>query len=345
MDKHYSYRAIVPPVTESKVRPLWSVMIPTYNCAAYLRETLASVLIQDPGAEIMQIEVIDDHSTQDDLARIVEELGRGRVSFYQQPQNVGHIKNFQTCLERSRGQLVHLLHGDDCVRNGFYRTMQRGFDQHPEIGASFCRHIIMDEQGHWQYVSWLEQSEPGILDHWLERIAVEQRIQTPSIVVRRAVYEQLGGFDRRLTWTEDWEMWVRIAAQYPVWYEPQALALYRIHSNSSSGQKTRSGENMRDVRRSISIFQAYLPETNAAKLVQKARENWAIEAIYTASIFVNQQDFTAAMTQIREALKCRCSLVVIQKIVGMSLRLILEWFEQIMKNKPQDQKSSGEAKL
>ena len=94
MDKYSSYRAIVPPVSEQIVRPLWSVMIPTYNCAEYLRETLASVLVQDPGAEIMQIEVIDDHSTQDNPAAIVEELGRGRVGFYQQPQNVGHIKKF-----------------------------------------------------------------------------------------------------------------------------------------------------------------------------------------------------------------------------------------------------------
>lgn len=41
-------------------------MIPTYNCARYLRETLASVLAQDPGRDNMHIEVIDDRSTKDD---------------------------------------------------------------------------------------------------------------------------------------------------------------------------------------------------------------------------------------------------------------------------------------
>ena len=40
---------------------------------------------------------------------------------------------------------------------------------------------------------------------------------TPSIVVRRSVYERLGSFDRRLVCAEDWEMWVRIAAHYPIW--------------------------------------------------------------------------------------------------------------------------------
>jgi glycosyltransferase involved in cell wall biosynthesis len=111
-------------------------MIPTYNCANYLRETLNSVLVQDPGSELMQIEVVDDCSTLDDPEAVVKELGKGRVQFYRQPENVGYIKNFETCLQRSRGQLIHLLHGDDCVRDGFYRKMQGLFEEYPEIGAA-----------------------------------------------------------------------------------------------------------------------------------------------------------------------------------------------------------------
>jgi cellulose synthase/poly-beta-1,6-N-acetylglucosamine synthase-like glycosyltransferase len=45
---HNTYRAIIPFIPDDVPRPLWSVMIPVYNCANYLRETLASVLIQDP---------------------------------------------------------------------------------------------------------------------------------------------------------------------------------------------------------------------------------------------------------------------------------------------------------
>ena len=49
----------IAPVPAGVRRPRWSVMIPTFNCAKYLRETLGSVLAQDPGPERMQIEVVD----------------------------------------------------------------------------------------------------------------------------------------------------------------------------------------------------------------------------------------------------------------------------------------------
>jgi glycosyltransferase involved in cell wall biosynthesis len=86
------YRPTITPLPSDELRPLWSVMIPAYNCAQFLRETLQSVLAQDPGPEIMQIEVVDDCSTRDDPEAVVAELGRGRVSFFRQPQNVGHCE-------------------------------------------------------------------------------------------------------------------------------------------------------------------------------------------------------------------------------------------------------------
>ena len=72
MEKKSFHSATILPITDEGKRPIWSVMIPTYNCANYLRETLASVLAQDPGADVMQIEVVDDHSTKDDPKAVVE---------------------------------------------------------------------------------------------------------------------------------------------------------------------------------------------------------------------------------------------------------------------------------
>lgn len=324
VDQHQSYRAEIPPVPDGVPRPFWSVMIPTYNCARFLRQTLESVLIQDPGPGLMQIEVIDDGSTLDDPGAVVGEIGKGRVRFYRQAQNVGHTKNFETCLKRARGKVVHLLHGDDYVQEGFYRKLQNAFEIQPEIGAAFCRQIFMHDTGE-QAFSPLEQTESGVLRDGLERLALEQRIMTPSIVVRRDVYERLGGFDSRLICTEDWEMWVRIAAQYPVWYETEPLAVYRMHSASNTGRHVRTGEDIKYTRMAIEIFKSYLPEEKAGQLSKKARETYAFSALDTAYSMFLKRDISAMIAQVREALYLSRSRKVIRQISRFLLRAGIVW--------------------
>jgi glycosyltransferase involved in cell wall biosynthesis len=288
-------------------------MIPTFNCADYLKQTLLSVLSQDPGEDIMQIEVIDDHSTKDDPAAVVKELGKGRVGFYRQPKNVGVPGNFDTCLQRSRGELIHILHGDDYVLNGFYKKIQIAFQEQPGLGAAFCRQIFVDPQGATQSLSPLEQNESGILNDWLKRLASEQRIMTPSIVVKREAYEKLGGFDQRLICSEDWEMWVRVAANYPVWYEIEPLAAYRMHLNSNTGRHIRTGEDMRFTRKAISIFKSYLPVGMKETVTQHARETYAFSALNMAHSLLLKKDYKAALVQISEALQFSCSLGVLKR--------------------------------
>jgi glycosyltransferase involved in cell wall biosynthesis len=329
--QQHPYRAAILPITDGEARPLWSVMIPTYNCAQYLRQTLTSVFAQDPGPEIMQIEVIDDHSTEDDPEAVVKELGQGRVQFYRQPKNVGYINNFETCLQRSRGRLIHLLHGDDCVRNGFYRKLQPAFEEHPEIGAAYCRHIVMDEQGHWLRISLLEQSMSGLLPNCLERIIVRHPIQTPSIVVRREIYENLGGFDRRISCSgEDWEMWIRIATQYPFWYEVEPLAIYRTHSNSLSGQALRTGQDLQDIRKAYEIIRTYLPKSTVKMLSAKSREFWAFCGMHNAVEMLARGDLTGAVAQMREALKFKHSL----KFIIVSLFYLAGSMEKYLTGQP-----------
>lgn len=291
-------------------------MIPTYHCARYLGETLRSVLAQDPGPDAMQIEVVDDHSTQDDPASVTREVGRGRVAFFRQPANLGITRNFATCIARSRGRLVHLLHGDDGVRDGFYASLQGAFDADPAIGAAFCRQIFIDGKGDWVDLSPLEQPRSGRLEGALERLATEQRIMTPSIVVRRDVYEALGAFDDRLRCSEDWEMWVRIAARYPVWYEKEPLALYRMHADSNTGRHVRTADDIRYTREAIALFQAHLPPARAAEIVRTARQRYALAAIRTARSLLAVRDMEGARAQLAEALRLSRSPRVLASLLA-----------------------------
>jgi len=297
--------APIAPVSPGLPRPRWSVMIPTYNCARYLGQTLASVLAQDPGPNDMQIEVIDDHSTRDDPEAVAREVGRGRVSFYQQPQNVGHVRNFETCLQRARGHLIHQLHGDDYVREGFYQRLGAAFAARPEIGAAYCRQIITDEDDHWRFISGLERQTSGLIDDWITCLIVRPQIQTPAVVVRRSVYEALGGFDRRLLYNEDIEMWARIAAHDPVWYEVQPLAVYRLHSTSNSARYLQSGEAIQDRRRCLAVLAPLLPAARFDEIRRAAFEHTSLWSITAARECASRGDFVAAWTILRQAWRLR----------------------------------------
>jgi Glycosyl transferase family 2 len=252
-------------------------MIPTYNCAEYLEQTLGSVLEQDQGPEQMQIAVVDDAS-QDDPRAIVETLGAGRVEFFSGSENQGAVANLNRSITLARGELVHLLHGDDWVLPGFYATMQAAFED-PAVGAGFCRYIAADAEGHLRKPATLEQPRAGVIPGWLERIAEGQRLQTPTMVVRRKVYEALGGFDPRLAYAEDWEMWVRIAARYAVWYQPDALAVYRIGEGSLSGRMLRTGENVDKLLLAIETNAESLPPDRAREISRLARRSTARAAL------------------------------------------------------------------
>ena len=306
-------------------RPIWSVMIPTYNCDKLLGETLASVLTQDPGATQMQIQVVDDCSPEGNPEAVVKSLAANRVEFHRHEKNVGATENFNSCLRQARGHFVHILHGDDTVLPGFYRHLGRAFEEKPAVGAAFCRDLYMDEYSHWQRVRPLQRREAGILDNFLERIAVRQEIQFAAIVVRRDVYEKLGGFHPGLYHSADWEMWKRIAANYPIWYEPKPLACYRVFDDNDSSHLIRTGANIVDTRKCIEISRSYLPPKRAGDLSRKAMEHQAKYALILARRLTLRGDIAAAVAQIRESLKTHRSLRLSWIMAKIVVRIVIWW--------------------
>jgi glycosyltransferase involved in cell wall biosynthesis len=248
----------IKPVPDKIQRPRWSVMIPAYNCSQYLGENILSVLEQDPGPDQMQIEVVDDGSTDADVEALVKQVGKGRVDYYRQPVNVGSLRNFETCLNRATGHYIHMLHGDDKLRNGFYKEIEKIFTAFPEAGAAFTGFTFIDEQNIRLYDNDVLLNQPGLLENWLFQIARSQLVQAPAMVVKRSVYEKLGSF-YAVHYGEDWEMWVRIAAQYPVAHSPERLALYRVHHNNITSRYFLSGQSMTDALKVVDLIQEFLP--------------------------------------------------------------------------------------
>ena len=246
--------ALIPPVPAGVERPLWSVMIPTYNCAHFLRRTLESVLDQDPGPAQMQIEVVDDRSTIDDPQAVVERVGRGRVEFYRKPNNEGAVHNFNSCIERSRGRLVHILHGDDYVARGFYGEFGDVFEAPEAPAAVFSRAFYVDEHdellGLSDFVPSLKSTSTDP-----DGLLMANPIRTPAAVVRRSFYEQHGGFNSLLIHTADWDIWMRAVVRGGARMLNKPLAYYRQSDAMDTNRLRHRAENHRDYLRLADIWQ------------------------------------------------------------------------------------------
>ena len=307
-------------MSDASARPQWAVLIPTLNSANHLESCLESVLSQDPGADTMEIIVVDDHSTVGDPEAIVRSAGRGRVRFVRQESNVGKVRNFETGLLLSRGDLIHQLHGDDRVGPGFYDAMSRAFNAHPSAGAFFSESRYISLTGSERGRTGRERAETGILDGWLELIATSQRIQAPSIVVRRTVYEELGGFDRRLDMVEDWEMWIRIASRFPVGFVADTIADYRISPSGTSANEARSGRVAQRIRTLISIVDEYLPPALVDKIKSRRNRETAQYIAQLIPQLVQQRNYRGVFRGYMDAARFSMNPRTLYRLVAYTLQ-------------------------
>jgi hypothetical protein len=308
----------IAPVPAGVARPFWSVMIPTCDPHPdYLARTLAAVLDQDPGPAMMEIALIDDCSVAVDPRECVPRSARERVAWFRHERHVGIGPNWNTCIQRARGHWVHLLHQDDLVRRDFYDRLRTGIESAPSAGAAFCRDVLIDAGGQPIGAQRLIRATPGIVDDWVEHVFVGLDLRASALVVKRAAYEALGGFRLDLPYALDWDMWKRVAAAYPLWYEPEPLACYRRHPASATFTFTRSGANIAEIGRSIALSESTLPPSIAAATTKRARAYYTRYAVRMASRALAERDLRASAAQIRQAMKLTSPFAVLREIVRL----------------------------
>lgn len=315
----------IKPVEVDSERPLWSVMIPSYNCSKYLKATIESVLVQVGDRDDTQITVVDDFSTDDDIEALVTNIGKGRVSLFKQTQNVGSLRNFETCINISKGKLIHILHGDDMVKPGFYQEVEKLFNDFPTIGAAFTGILAIDQNNTVIDEFKKPRDTPGIVEDLLFKIAQRQFLQTCGVVVKRSVYEELGGF-YLVHYGEDWEMWARIASKFQVASSPKNLALYRVHNNNISTRYIATGQNIRDIKTVINTIQHYLPAEKRKELKRIASRNFALYFSGAShGIYRNSKARDIALKQAKHAMLLHLSPRTVKSFIKLYIKTIFNY--------------------
>jgi tetratricopeptide (TPR) repeat protein len=313
----YQFPAIPPVTNPEKPRPFWTVVIPVYNRSDYLLECLASVLVQWPGPEEMEILVMDNASTLP-LFDFVNSIGKGVIRYYRNQQNIGVLSNHNTGISLSRGQWVHILHDDDCVLPGFYQQLQQSLQGCPDsVGAAFANFEYFNEKGtvveKGEVTSWFGDQK-GICENFLRRIGMTCPLQVPAVVIRRFTHEQLGGYYLELICAPEWELYKRIAVSYDWWYEPGSLARYRIHSHKMTDDHLSSGILATSIRHSIEISESYLPAEHRADITTQARSYNFNYCLTRAGIPLKTGNVIGALCMLQEILKIDHSPQAIAKL-------------------------------
>jgi tetratricopeptide (TPR) repeat protein len=208
-----------------------SVIIPSYNQAHFVASTVESVLAQTyPGVEII---VVDDGSTDD--THTVLAAYRDRIRTIRQ-ENRGLAGARNTGFHASRGDYLLFLDSDDVIHPDKLASHVSFLEAERSFGLSYSAWQHVNEDG-TQVLGEVRPNKQGqLLKELLRR---EFFFFASTAVIRRECLERVGLFDESLEWSEDADMWLRLArAGYAFGYLDQPFLQYRIHGGSMTAHVT-----------------------------------------------------------------------------------------------------------
>lgn len=277
--------------------PRVSVCIPAYNHAAFVRQSLESVLAQTFGD--FEIVVTDDGST-DETADVIAGVSDPRIKFRRFPANRGACVALNDAVRRSSGEYVAILNSDDAFLPRKLETQVAFLDAHPEVGAVFAYPAFIDEADRPIEITdsrrVFEQSNRSQAD-WLRYFFYSGNcLCHPTVLVRRVCYERVGLYDERLAQLPDFEQWVRLVARYPIHILPETMILLRELRGQRNASAPRPEvivrlefEAMAVARRFLDIDQHLFEEVFAEEIAELGVNSRAPRAYVLGRIALRSQ--------------------------------------------------------
>ncbi len=298
--------------------PKVSVVIPTYNRGRLIVPTLQSVIAQS--YRDFEIIVVDDGST-DDTSEVIASFGDEVRYIYQENQERSTARN--RGIMESQGEYIAFLDSDDLWKPDKLLKQVQAAQQYsdgPRViycnadlvdvdGGSICPEGIVGEA--------LAESKPsGNVYHALLGGCF---VSSCEPMVPRLCFAACGLFDTSLNYSEDWDMWLRLARRYEFVYVPDILASVRVHSGNSI-------ENEELVRQGdVHFFQKQIVENRddpkALSILKRASVMVPSERILRKAYDLQAaHKWAASLGYFRRALLCRPALAVNPFFVKSVLR-------------------------
>ena len=219
--------------------PKVSVVVTIYNSMSYFPEALNSVLGQT--LTDLEVIVVDDGST-DQPTDWLNTVDDSRIRYVAQAnQGVSVARN--TGISHAQGEYIALLDGDDLWDATKLEKQVELMDRDSTIGLVHTWLALIDEKSHPTGRVMKPDKEGRVWKDIVER----NMVACSSAMVRRCCFDTVGVFDASLSVAEDWDLWIRIAADYPFAVIKEALVMYRNHGSSKSKNYPAMVHNFRTI--------------------------------------------------------------------------------------------------
>lgn len=214
--------------------PRVSVIIPVFNRADLISEAIDSVLAQT--YRDFEIIIVDDGSTDNTLRVLSDYKAHNNVRVISQ-RNQGQAIARNTGIQASKGVLIAFLDSDDLWLPEKLQRQVSLFDSIPNLAWCYSDAMCFSGKKNEDLYPFSRCNKPyegQIAPHLLLRCF----IPTLTVVIQRWVFEEVGFFHKLAAAGEDWDLWLRIAAKYPVRRVSEVLARYRVHEGNISGSQS-----------------------------------------------------------------------------------------------------------
>ena len=208
------------------------VIIPLYNRAGFIAQTIQSVLNQTyPNIELI---VVDDGST--DNSRNVLKQFEGKIRILEHPcrVNKGQSAAINLGVKSSESKYVAILDSDDLFAPEKIHLQVEHLEKHPNIGLVYGNGYAINEQGEKIYPIYKDGHRENSVP---ERVLMDCYFLLPNnSLIKRKVLEEAGDFDESLHSAQDHDMAIRVAEVTKLAYLDKEFFYYRRHGNSISAK-------------------------------------------------------------------------------------------------------------
>lgn len=261
----------------SEAAPWLSVLMPVYNGAATLGDSLTSLVGQADGIEVILV----DQASDDDSCEVAKGFcNRLDLRIISAPDNKNWVQNTNLALSLARAPRATMLHQDDLWRPGRAALLRRMFDAHPDAALWVHGADYIDDKG--RMVGRLTPPfgrRAGLVpsQQALARLMVQNTVAIPAPAFSVALARRDGGLDPSLWYTADWDFWLRLMRGGDLAWSPECAAAFRLHAGSLTVTGSRDGAGFRrQLEIPLERHLVALPQPLRRRVARRARASNAL---------------------------------------------------------------------